>query len=145
MLRIITTVVVIFFAGGCAKQGVTVVNDNSMRDVVKRQVVERIYFGTASSEISSRYSETMKSGAGWMSENPGAVLIVEGHCDERGREEYNLALGDRRARAVKAGLVERGVDEKSLIIMSYGEKRPADRRNAPSAWRKNRRVELVVR
>lgn len=81
--------------------------------------------------------------AGWLMSNTDKVVVLEGHCDERGDRNYNLKLGDLRARAVMGALLSRGVKADQLIIVSYGKDRPLEpgRQN----WDKNRRVQLVVR
>lgn len=105
-----------------------------------------IHFGTASSKITGKNKIIAALNANWLKENPDVIVILEGHCDERGSEEYNIKLGDRRARAVGAELIENGVDAANqVIIVSYGESKPIDKRHTPSAWRKNRRVEFVVK
>ncbi|MFI5279639.1 MAG: peptidoglycan-associated lipoprotein Pal [Gemmatimonadales bacterium] len=76
--------------------------------------------------------------------NPRLELQVEGHCDERGPDEYNLALGERRAAATKRWLVEHGIADTRLTIISYGEERPADPGHTEEAWAKNRRAEFRV-
>jgi peptidoglycan-associated lipoprotein len=76
-------------------------------------------------------------------EHPEAQILIEGHCDERGTVEYNLALGDRRAKAVKDYLVALGIDSSRLSTISYGKERPLDDGHNESAWAKNRRAEFV--
>jgi peptidoglycan-associated lipoprotein len=71
-------------------------------------------------------------------------VTIEGHCDERGTNEYNLALGDRRAESAKSFLIDLGIDSSRLTTISYGEERPVDPRNMEEAWAKNRRDHFVV-
>ncbi len=80
----------------------------------------------------------------WLRENPRARVIIEGHCDERGTNEYNLALGDRRAFSAKSFLVDLGIDDSRLTTVSYGEEQPIDSRTAEDAWAKNRRAHFVI-
>jgi len=75
--------------------------------------------------------------------NPDVKVTVEGHCDERGSREYNIALGERRANAVKRLFLSQGASERQIITISYGEERPADMGSHEAAWAKNRRVELT--
>ena len=82
--------------------------------------------------------------AEYLKTNTAAVVQVEGHCDERGSIEYNLALGQRRAQSVKNYLVELGVDPSRVPTMSYGEERPAVEGSDEAAWEKNRRAEFVL-
>ncbi len=77
--------------------------------------------------------------------NPEANVIIEGHCDERGTVEYNLALGDKRAKAVKDYLVSLGVNSSRLTTISYGKERPVDTSQNEAAWAKNRRAEFMRR
>jgi len=109
------------------------------------ELAPRVHFPTAKTKLVEEDLDVLLNNALWMHENPWAVLILEGHCDERGGDDYNMHLGDRRARSVKAALIENGVDEDSLTIVSYGERRPLDPKHNHKAWRENRRVEFVVR
>jgi peptidoglycan-associated lipoprotein len=79
-----------------------------------------------------------------MKANKGAVIQIEGHCDERGTVEYNLALGERRAQSVKNFLTQLGVEAARLSTISYGEEKPVVQGHAEDAWVKNRRAEFVV-
>jgi len=80
----------------------------------------------------------------WMRENPGVSVLIEGHCDERGTEEYNIALGQRRAESVKMFLVDTGISASSLNTISYGEEQPLDSGKTESAWAKNRRAHFRI-
>ena len=82
--------------------------------------------------------------AAFLKSNPNLVLVIEGHCDERGTEEYNRALGERRAIAVENKMREQGVDLASIRTVSYGEDKPAVTGSGESAWSQNRRAELWV-
>jgi len=86
----------------------------------------------------------LRENAEWLRSNTGAQIIVEGHCDERGSNEYNLALGERRAEAVKNYLVSLGISETRLRAISYGEEMPLDPASNEAAWAKNRRGHLLV-
>jgi len=108
-------------------------------------LVPRVHFSTASAEVQGRGMDAIGTNAKWMHENIDAVLVLEGHCDERGTEEFNLELGDRRARSVMGEMMARGVDPERLIVFSKGEGEPIDPRHAPASWRKNRRVEFIIR
>jgi peptidoglycan-associated lipoprotein len=83
--------------------------------------------------------------AAYMKKNPGAKLLVEGHCDERGTAEYNMALGDRRATSVKNYLVSLGVPTAALSTISFGKERPLDPGHDEDAWAKNRRAHFVLK
>ena len=81
----------------------------------------------------------------WLQANPDAVVIIEGHCDERGTEAYNLALGERRARAVRDYLLARGIAAARITIVSYGEERPSCTEHSEECWRENRRAAFVIK
>lgn len=103
-----------------------------------------IYFPFDSSVITGEAIKTLKGNARWLKDNANVKIQVEGHCDERGTVEYNLALGERRANAAKDYLVRLGVDAGRLSIISYGEERPQDSGHDESAWSKNRRAAFVL-
>lgn len=81
----------------------------------------------------------------WLRSNPSAMVTVEGHCDERGTREYNLALGDRRAKSAKKYLVDSGIAGSRIATISYGEERPLENSKSEMAWAKNRRAQFVIR
>jgi peptidoglycan-associated lipoprotein len=105
---------------------------------------ENIYFDFDKYNLKSEAQEVLKRKAEWLRNNPGESIIIEGHCDERGTNEYNLALGDRRAQTAKNFIVDLGVAESRLTTISYGEERPADPRQNEDAWSKNRRDQFVI-
>jgi peptidoglycan-associated lipoprotein len=105
---------------------------------------EDIYFDFDSAVLLPMAREVLSRKADWMRENQDASIIIEGHCDERGTNAYNIALGDRRAESAKAYLVDLGIDETLLTTISYGEERPVDPGHNEEAWAKNRRTHFVV-
>jgi len=105
---------------------------------------EDIYFEFDRSFLSPMAQQNLKAKAEWLMANPDVSVTIEGHCDERGTFEYNLALGDRRAESAKAFLVDLGIDAKRLATISYGEERPVDPRHNEEAWAKNRRAHFVL-
>ena len=105
---------------------------------------ENIYFDFDRSNLLPAAQEVLKRKAAWMISNPDASVIIEGHCDERGTEAYNLALGERRAESAKAFLVDLGIDPARLATISYGEERPVAMGSNEEAWAKNRRDEFVI-
>ena len=107
-------------------------------------VNENIYFDFDKSNLKAENQEVLKRKAEWLRNNPGESVIIEGHCDERGTNEYNLALGDRRAQSAKNFLIDLGISESRLTTISYGEERPADPRHNENAWSKNRRDHFVL-
>ncbi len=102
-----------------------------------------IYFDYDTAELSEPSRDELASLARHLDDNPRMHLTIEGHTDERGTVEYNLALGDRRARAIKDYLVTLGVGDARLAIISYGKERPAVAGSGEGAWAKNRRGELI--
>ena len=107
-------------------------------------VGDRVYFDFDSAVLSPLATETLDRQGAWLSQFPDLVVTVEGHADERGTREYNLAIGDRRATAVKNYLTALGVQSDRVLTISYGEERPADAGNDDSAWANNRRAVTVV-
>ena len=105
---------------------------------------EDIYFDFDKSTLTPAAQDNLLRKAEWLRENPDATVTIEGHCDERGTNEYNLALGDRRAESAKAFLGDLGIDPARLTTISYGEERPVDPRHNEEAWAKNRRAHFVV-
>jgi peptidoglycan-associated lipoprotein len=102
-----------------------------------------IYFDYDSSDIHPDYRDVVLSHGNYLMQNPAKTLTVEGHCDERGSREYNIALGERRALTVKRMLMAQGATDRQIVTISYGEERPAVEGGGDAAWAKNRRVELV--
>ena len=88
--------------------------------------------------------EILTKKAAWLRANPNATVTIEGHCDNRGTNEYNLALGEGRAQSAKAFLVDLGIDSSRLNTISYGEERPLDNSQTEEAWSKNRRDHFVI-
>jgi peptidoglycan-associated lipoprotein len=105
---------------------------------------ETIYFDYDSSTIKSGDQSKIAAVASALTSDPSAKLLVEGNCDERGTEEYNRSLGERRALAAREALANAGVDAGRIATRSYGEDRPADPGHTQSAWAKNRRDEFVL-
>jgi len=104
-----------------------------------------IYFDFDSSEISQQYADILKAHGEYLAVHPEVSVTVEGHTDERGSREYNLALGERRAKAVKQILTLNGAAGDQVDTVSYGEEKPAVQGHDESAWAKNRRAELVYK
>ena len=105
---------------------------------------EDIYFDFDKSILSPSAQDNLLRKAEWLRENYDATVTIEGHCDERGTNEYNLALGDRRAESAKDFLSDLGIDPSRLSTISYGEERPVDPRHNEEAWAKNRRSHFTV-
>ena len=99
-----------------------------------------IYFNYDSDQIQDQYIGVMQALAQYLRDNPDSRIIIEGHTDERGTPEYNIALGERRARSVARYMQNLGVDINQLSIVSYGEEKPLDPGHSEAAWAKNRRA-----
>ncbi len=105
---------------------------------------ELIHFDFDRSEIKNRYKPVLNHKASFLKSYPNARIQIEGHCDERGSVQYNLALGDRRANSAKAYLVALGISADRISTISFGEERPVDSGNNEEAWAKNRRDRFVI-
>ncbi len=105
---------------------------------------EDIYFDFDQSMIRPDAQEVLRKKAEFLRENSVVSVVIEGHCDERGTAEYNLALGERRALAAKAFLMDLGISSSRLSTISYGEERPIDPRSNEEAWARNRRAHFVL-
>jgi peptidoglycan-associated lipoprotein len=114
------------------------------RVVQARGYIADAFFEYNDSSLSADAQTALTSSANWLKKNSQYNLLIEGHCDERGTEQYNLALGDRRANQAKEYLVTLGVDAARIRTVSYGEERPFDPGHDDSAWAKNRRDHLVL-
>lgn len=107
-------------------------------------LTELVLFDFDSSALTPTAQERLRRKAQWLKEHPNVKIIIEGHCDERGTAEYNLALGERRAEAAKAFLVDLGVSPDRMTTISYGEERPFAKLHTEAAWAMNRRAHFVI-
>ena len=107
-------------------------------------VGDRVYFDTDGTNLNSQARTTLDRQIAWLNRYPTVRLIIEGHTDERGTREYNLALGDRRAAAVKNYLTDHGVAAGRLRTISYGKERPVAVGSNEAAWAQNRRAVSVI-
>lgn len=118
--------------------------DEPARYKEERGLFEDIYFDFDKYDIRPEGKPVLSGIASWLMKNPDARLSIEGHCDERGTNEYNLALGDRRAKAARDFLTALGVAAKRIEIVSYGEEKPQCTEQTEECWAKNRRAHFVV-
>jgi peptidoglycan-associated lipoprotein len=107
-------------------------------------VGDRVFFDYDRFDVTSEGQNTLNMQAEWLKKYPNVHVTVEGHCDERGTREYNLALGEKRANSVKNYLIALGVDASRINTISYGKERPAVMGSNPSAWSQNRRGVTIV-
>lgn len=105
---------------------------------------EDIYFAFDSAALSQEAQAILRKKAAFLKAHPNIRVTIEGHCDERGTNEYNLALGEARAKAAKAFLVDLGIPAERLATISYGEERPIVKGSNEEAWAKNRRAHFVI-
>ncbi len=106
-------------------------------------VPDRVFFATNESVLTTASRDTLRKQAGWLRKNSDITVVLEGHADERGTREYNLALGERRANAAKDYLMTYGISSDRISVISYGKERPVDSGSNPLAWSKNRRSVTV--
>jgi len=120
------------------------VEQSSLMGATAKSPVSDINFDFDSSAIGPDAREILNVNADFLSKNRVSAIVVEGHCDERGTAEYNMALGQRRAQETKKYLVNLGINESKITTISYGDERPLDTGNNEEAWAKNRRAHFVV-
>ena len=106
-------------------------------------VPDRVFFATNESVLTTASRETLRKQAAWLRKNSKVNVVLEGHADEGGTREYNLALGERRANAAKDYLMTYGISGNRISVISYGKERPVDSGSNPLAWSKNRRSVTV--
>jgi peptidoglycan-associated lipoprotein len=110
----------------------------------ERFLNEDIHFDFDKSSLLPEAKEMLRRKAKWLKAHHDVSAVIEGHCDERGTNEYNMALGDRRTRSAKSFLVDMGIARGRLTTISYGEERPVDPQHNEKAWAKNRRAHFVI-
>jgi len=116
-----------------------------MKEEARMQFVnEDVYFNFDDATLTSGARMILQQKVSWLRENSGASILIEGHCDERGTEEYNIALGQRRAQSIKMFMINAGISASRLSTVSYGEERPIDFANNERAWAKNRRAHFNI-
>ncbi len=163
---LVLVLIVIFIFPACAKKEVTPVKEEIEKSVeevtppleeqkpeeapveVKEEpeeiVLEDVFFDFDKYEIKDEYKKVLEKNAEILLAHPEIKLLVEGHCDERGTIEYNLALGEKRAKAVIDFYIAYGISPDRLSMISYGEEKPFDPGHNEEAWAKNRRAHMVI-
>ena len=106
-------------------------------------VADRVFFATNESVLTTASRDTLRKQAEWLRKNSKINVVLEGHADERGTREYNLALGERRANSAKDYLMTYGISANRISVISYGKERPVDSGSNPLSWSKNRRAVTV--
>ena len=143
--KIAVAFVAVVLLSGCSSSTGKYSDNNNHVVEFERIIGDRIFFALNSSTLSSEAQDTLMRQAEWLEIHKLFSITVEGHCDERGTREYNIALGERRAEAVRKFLVEHGVDSDRMDTISYGKERPAVIGNSDAAWSKNRRGVTAIR
>ncbi len=119
-------------------------SSKSIDQLNNENILEDVYFEFDKARLTPKTREVLRKHAQWLKEHPTVKILVEGHCDERGTEQYNLALGDRRAHAVKRYLVSLGISPDRIKTISYGEMFPKVKGHNEWAWAQNRRCHFVI-
>ena len=117
----------------------------SLKEFTAVAALKDVFFEFDKYDIRAEDAKTLDANATWLKANAENLLLIEGHCDERGTNEYNLALGERRAKAAMNYLVSQGVQANRITIISYGEERPVCNEKNESCWSKNRRAHFLVK
>lgn len=138
MLVVTVAIAVVFLSYGCAQKRATTVSKST-------KGLQRIHFDFDRSNIKAEYQPVLKSNAAWLQDRSDTRVTIEGHCDERGSVEYNIALGDRRANSAKSYLRNLGVSADRMSTISYGKERPIASCHDESCWWQNRRAEFVAK
>jgi peptidoglycan-associated lipoprotein len=113
-------------------------------DVYESKLLKRIHFDFDRYEIRGSDTEILKENAAVLEKFPAVKIQIEGHCDMRGTDEYNLALGERRANSARQYLLSLGIPAERITIISYGEERPLENGRSEEAWAKNRRADFII-
>ena len=153
MKKLLSLFCAVAFLAGCSSMGEngglfggTDCESREARDFMAN-AEDRVFFAYDSSQLTDNAEEVLDTQVNWlnMRKHKEVNVVVQGYCDERGTREYNLALGERRANAVKNYLVSQGVEADRISVISYGKERPAVLGNNEAAWAQNRRAVTVVK
>jgi peptidoglycan-associated lipoprotein len=117
----------------------------SPKEFMAVAALKEVYFDFDKYDIRAEDAKTLDANASWLKSNGDNLVLIEGHCDERGTNEYNLALGERRAKATMNYLVSQGIQANRITIISYGEERPVCSEKTEACWSKNRRANFLVK
>ena len=159
-MKIVGALAVTLLVAGCSSKSQTgsqtdqtgMVDSNGMggsvipgsEEELKQKVGDRVFFELDHSDLSQEARQTLDRQAAWLKQYPANRVTIEGHCDERGTREYNMALGARRANAARAYLVALGIQSARIQTVSYGAERPAQLGTGEAVWSQNRRAVTVV-
>jgi peptidoglycan-associated lipoprotein len=132
-------------AGMAGATGTTIPSLPSPKEFVESAALRDVFFDFDRYDVRGGDKATLDDNAKWLKSNQSALLLIEGHADERGTNEYNLALGERRAKATRDYLVSVGIEAGRITVISYGEERPGCTEKAEPCWAKNRRAHFLVK
>ena len=148
--NVLLVVLACFALSACATQKVStgqiqsdVYTGTDSVEYLASGVPDRVFQAAIESVLTTAARETLRKQAAWLRKNSKVTVVLEGHADERGTREYNLALGERRANAAKDYLMTYGISSDRISVLSYGKERPLDSGSNPLAWSKNRRSVTV--
>lgn len=116
----------------------------SLEELNRESPLQRIHFDFDKYFIREDAKPVLERNAEWLKKFPSVKILIEGHCDERGTEEYNMALGERRAKSTMNYLISLGISPERIKIISYGKSRPLDPRHNEEAWALNRRADFII-
>lgn len=131
-------------AGGIGSMALGDPNDPTSIAHFNQRIGDTVRFQTDRSDLSLESQSVLRGQAAWLTTNPAFAVLIEGHADERGTREYNLALGERRANAVRQFLIQQGVSGDRIRTVSFGKERPLEACPEPRCWDQNRRAQTVV-
>jgi len=131
--------------GNVSVGGTTVPPGPTPSEFAEAAALKDIHFAFDRSEILAAEADILNANAAWLTTNGRALVMIEGHCDERGTNEYNLALGQRRASAARDYLVSKGIEARRISTISYGKERPLCTEQAESCWARNRRAHFLIK
>jgi len=143
IIRLVFLVSIIALLGACSCRTKSVGQGN-IPLAEEGNILEDIHFAFDRYDLSETARGILKANSSWLQENPDATSVIEGHCDERGTQEYNMALGQKRAQAAYDYLRGLGIASDRMSTVSYGEELPLDPRHTEEAWAKNRRAHFRV-
>jgi peptidoglycan-associated lipoprotein len=132
-------------SGAAATPAPTTTARPAVQDFAAVADLTDVFFDFDKYDIRPNDAKTLDTNANWLKSNPNHLVLIEGHCDERGTNEYNLALGERRAKSTMNYLVSQGVQANRITIISYGEERPQCTEHTEACWAKNRRAHFLVK
>ena len=132
-------------SGAAATPAPTTTARPAVQDFAAVADLTDVFFDFDKYDIRPNDAKTLDANANWLKSNPNHLVLIEGHCDERGTNEYNLALGERRAKSTMNYLVSQGVQANRITIISYGEERPQCTEHTEACWAKNRRAHFLVK